>query len=323
MSLHCKKFLPILFLLFRFYVHANEEPVTDLYHFNYYLANPAVAGANDCTYAMFGTSFNWVGMDNAPMTQLLAVQTRLQRGVGLGGYVFNDRNGYMLQQGLQFTTAYHINLTENQKHTLKPEEKRQLSFALSGKVFNRSFSSDFTPQNPNDPVYFNMSPVWAFNTNAGIYYVSYGFFTGFSAYNLLPMKMWDSSVNDTEPYLPMTFRFLIGNKFNTGLEGSIEPSMMCKADVNGVIDLDLNLKYAHEFESGNNSAWWLQASYRNSFETNTIYNKKIFAMTGFTRSKFHFGYSFGLDLNKLRSHNYGTHQLMLGYTFCRVKHFCR
>lgn len=322
MSSHLKKFFPTLFLVFWiFYIYANEEPVNDLYHFNYYLANPAVAGANDCTYAMLGASFNWVGMEDAPMTQLLAVQTRLQHGVGLGGYVFNDRNGYVLQQGLQFTVAYHINLTEN-KYTFRTEKDRQLSFAVSGKVFNRSFSSDFIPQNPNDPAYFDMSPFSVFNTNAGIYYVSYGFFTGLSAYNLIPMKMWDSSIDNTEPYMPMTFRFLIGNKFNIDAE-SIEPSIMCKANVNGAIDLDLNLKYAHEFESDNNSAWCLQASYRSSFETNAIYSKKIFAMAGFTLNKFHFGYSFGLDLNRLIYHNYGTHQLMLGYTFCHVKRFCR
>ncbi|MBE6313280.1 MAG: type IX secretion system membrane protein PorP/SprF, partial [Bacteroidales bacterium] len=39
--------------------------------------------------------------------------------------------------------------------------------------------------------------------------------------------------------------------------------------------------------------------------------------------KFRVGYAFNLDLNKLVSHNYGTHELMLGYSFCHTSKFCR
>ena len=343
-----KKLVPIVLLLcWTANSFAYEEPVNDLYYFNYYLANPALAGANDCTYAMLGASFNWTGMDKAPMTQMLSVQSRLPRGVGLGGYIFNDRNGYVYQQGLQLSVAYHINMSKGLRYTLnKVEAERQLSFAISGKLFNRGYSSDFHPE-ANDPAYFDIADFFAFNANVGTYFVSYGFFTGLSVYNLLPMRMWASSVNNIEPYMPVTFQFLIGNAFSFDYEqtNSIEPSLMCKADLNGAIDFDINLKYTRQFVDAPNSAWWLQLAYRSSLETANPNNagpfqrlypelfqnskieryqpKKLYVMTGFVLNKFHIGYSFGLDLNELMYHNFGSHQIMLGYTFCHVKRFCR
>ncbi|MFA6780375.1 MAG: type IX secretion system membrane protein PorP/SprF, partial [Paludibacteraceae bacterium] len=73
---------------------AQEEIVYDQYHFNYYLVNPAVAGAERCSHLMLTGKFQWVGMDDAPMTQSLSFRTRVLKNVGLGAYVYNDKNGY-------------------------------------------------------------------------------------------------------------------------------------------------------------------------------------------------------------------------------------
>ena len=44
--------------------------------------------------------------------------------MGLGGYIFNDKNGLVSRTGLQLTYAYHIWF-----------DQTQLSFGLSGSVF--------------------------------------------------------------------------------------------------------------------------------------------------------------------------------------------
>ncbi|MBP5455854.1 MAG: type IX secretion system membrane protein PorP/SprF, partial [Paludibacteraceae bacterium] len=51
---------------------AQDEIVYDQYHFNYYLVNPAVAGAERCSHLMLTGKFQWMGMDDAPMTQTLS-----------------------------------------------------------------------------------------------------------------------------------------------------------------------------------------------------------------------------------------------------------
>ncbi|MEE0910858.1 MAG: type IX secretion system membrane protein PorP/SprF, partial [Paludibacteraceae bacterium] len=44
-------------------VAAQDEIVCDQYHFNYYLVNPAVAGAERCTHLMLTGKFQWVGVE--------------------------------------------------------------------------------------------------------------------------------------------------------------------------------------------------------------------------------------------------------------------
>ncbi|MBP5455806.1 MAG: type IX secretion system membrane protein PorP/SprF, partial [Paludibacteraceae bacterium] len=61
-----------LFSCTTFFLRAQDEIVYDQYHFNYYLVNPAVAGAERCSHLMLTGKFQWMGMDDAPMTQTLS-----------------------------------------------------------------------------------------------------------------------------------------------------------------------------------------------------------------------------------------------------------
>ncbi len=304
-------------------VFAQEDPVANQYYFNYYLANPAVAGATDCTYFMFTNSFNWVGLDaDAPMTQTLSFQTRLQNSMGIGAYIFNDRNGYSLQQGAQFTLAYHIDLSDGRRYMRQQVRRdRQLSFGVSGKVFNRGYSSDFNPD-PTNPAYQDMSDSQVFNANVGAYFTSYGFFTGLSAFNLVPTKMSASNV-DLEPIIPLTFELLLGNEFELNHKESLEPSLMYKFSADEAMDLDLNLKYSKEFNKNRDNAWWVQATFRGVLDPNHVQTNKLIGMVGFKLNKFYLAYAYGADLNRLIRYSYATHQIMLGYTFCHVDKFCR
>ena len=80
-------------------VSAQEELIYSQYHFNYYLVNPALAGAEPCHHFMISNRAQWVGMADAPMTQLLTYRGRVWRNVGIGAYLYNDRNGYSNQAG--------------------------------------------------------------------------------------------------------------------------------------------------------------------------------------------------------------------------------
>ena len=74
--------------------NAQDEIVCDQYHFNYYLVNPAVAGAERCTHLMLTGKFQWVGVEDAPMTQTLSFRTRILQSWGIGAYLYNDKNGF-------------------------------------------------------------------------------------------------------------------------------------------------------------------------------------------------------------------------------------
>ncbi|MBR5972914.1 MAG: type IX secretion system membrane protein PorP/SprF, partial [Paludibacteraceae bacterium] len=65
-----KKILTTVFsCAFLLHAYAKEEIVCNQYHFNYYLVNPAVAGAERCTHLMLTGRFQWMGQEDHPMTQ--------------------------------------------------------------------------------------------------------------------------------------------------------------------------------------------------------------------------------------------------------------
>ena len=91
-----KKYLVIAILSLTSIVSlsAQEEIVYNQYHFNYYLANPELAGAEPCSHFMLTNKFQWVGMDEFPMIQTLSFRTRALDRIGIGAFLYNDRNGY-------------------------------------------------------------------------------------------------------------------------------------------------------------------------------------------------------------------------------------
>ncbi|MBP5307193.1 MAG: type IX secretion system membrane protein PorP/SprF, partial [Paludibacteraceae bacterium] len=70
---------------------AQEYPVNNQYYFNYYLVNPAVAGAAKCHYFMLTHKQQWMGIDDAPYTTSLSYQGRWRNSVGVGAYLYNDK----------------------------------------------------------------------------------------------------------------------------------------------------------------------------------------------------------------------------------------
>ena len=113
---------------------AQEELIYNQYHYNYYLVNPALAGAEPCSHFMITNRMQWVGMNDFPMTQLASFKTRVWDNVGIGAYLFHDRNGYSNRAGGQVTFAYHIPLSNGRQFSKKKSYDRQLSFGEIGRA---------------------------------------------------------------------------------------------------------------------------------------------------------------------------------------------
>lgn len=305
---------------------AQEYPIYNQYHFNFYLVNPALAGANDCSYFMVTHKQQWIGIDDAPYTTSFSYQTRFNGNIGMGMYVYNDNNGYSRQQGAQLTAAYHIPMSEGAKYTRAVRRDRQLSFAVSAKFFNYGFDPDLYEQISTarydqalQGVYLN--DVMAFNANVGAYFTSYGFFTGLTFTNLARMRMPSFDVN-LEPILPLNGFFLLGNEFDMRNDETLEPSLMYKFNSLGEMALDINARYSRKIPREQFS-WWLQLTARMNFDQGDFQALNAMPILGLQFNKFHMAYAYALDLNRLIRYNYGTHELMLGYTMCYTEKFCR
>lgn len=300
---------------------AQEYPVYNQYHFNYYLANPAVAGANDCHYFMLTHKQQWTGISDAPYTTTVSYQGRFKHNIGLGMYIYNDKNGYSKQQAGQLSFAYHIPMDAGNRYIKKSSHERQLSFAASIKLYDYSFDADeFKALKNEDPAIADLGSETAFNANFGAYYTSYGFFAGLTLTNLSRMKM-PTYNDDMEPDMPLTGLLLVGNEFEIDRDESIEPSLMLKATSASEYAMDINAKYSRTLNDEH--SYWIQLTYRQNFDDGAYQAINLMPMVGFQVKKWHFAYAYDIDLNRLVRYNYGTHELMLGYTFCYTSRFCR
>jgi type IX secretion system PorP/SprF family membrane protein len=199
---------------------------------------------------------------------------------------------------------------------------RQLSFALSAKFFNYGFDDQlYKDITGNDPAMADLSSMLEMNTNVGVYYTSYGFFTGLTCTNLLNTKM-PSYESDKEPVLPFNGFYLIGNEFQATESETIEPSLMYKFSSRGEMALDLNCKYMRAVPRDKFS-YWVQLTFRQNIDKGNYQTLNLMPMLGFQYNKFHMAYAFDVDMNRLIRYNYGTHEIMLGYTMCYVERFCR
>lgn len=296
-------------------IKAQEKVIYDQYHFNYYLINPAVAGADKCSHMMLTTKNNWVGLEG-PSTQALSFRTRLNtKNIGLGAIAFNDQTPNFSNIGAQVTFAYHIPMSDGSRYLRDVKLERQLSFGLSAKVNQVAYQSHGTTD-PADVSFSETVP----NANLGVYYIDYGFFTGLSVSNVVPYEMVNFGLQE-EP-APTTLFYFVGYGFDLQDQRKIEPSVNFNYDMHGRKQLELNLKYSSNNEVSN-VGFWSQLSYRHNMDDGAGKPLSLIPMVGLRLNKFQLAYAFNLTLNEIAKYNYGTHELMLAYSFCIPKEFCR
>jgi type IX secretion system PorP/SprF family membrane protein len=316
-----RKITLLLTLLLGFCLHssAQEYTVYNQYHFHYYLMNPALAGAAECTHFMLTHKQQWIGLDEAPYTTILSFQTRTQSRLGIGAYLYNDRNGYSYQQGGEFTLAYHIPMSRGYRYSRANNLERQLSFGVSGKFYHYQLSQEVIDIANTTGEYIQVKDGFYPNANFGVFYQSYHFFTGLSVTNLIPVKI--DMYGEDEPIRPFTAMYQVGYGIDAGRNLQLEPSAVFKIDQDSRNQLDLGFRAIQHLDDRDIS-WWAGAILKQSFDDGY---QPLVLLPNFTIriGKFRLGYAVNIDLNKLVSHNYSSHEIMLGYSLCSTKKFCR
>jgi len=104
--------LTVLLLAASAAVYAQQDPMYNQYLFNAYTINAAEAGARNYGTASLLYRWQWQGIDGAPTTGSVGVETNLSKGWGIGFNVVDDRIGPTSNQTINLATAYHISITE-------------------------------------------------------------------------------------------------------------------------------------------------------------------------------------------------------------------
>ena len=239
------RIIPVIFLLaVMTEARGQQYPMYSQYIMNGFLINPSYAGSDGFTTFGITAREQWTGIPNAPSTYAAAFQTRILRDsyitkstnvrkkidrptkggrVGVGGYLFADRNGIMSRTGVQMTYAYHIPIAEEQ----------QLSFglALTAYQYFVDINGALMPDDVNDEFLNNYDQVvYIPDANFGVSYITRKYYAGFAMTNLFrgSLMIGNGGVNDNSElghyFLTGGARFYFGDN-----NWMVEPSMMLKS----------------------------------------------------------------------------------------------
>lgn len=279
-------------------IFAQQDPQFSHYMYNTVSVNPAYAGSRDVLNITGLHRSQWLGLDGAPTTQTLSMNTPLRnKKMGVGFSVVNDRIGPINQTFIYADYSYAVNLTK----TLK------LAFGLKAGVnwFQPKIATLETVQG-NDPSFVNstLETVIKPNVGAGIYLHSEKFYIGASAPRLLQNKFNLGTGNtDTTAVKELRHMFFIaGYIWTVNRQLKLKPTAQVKMVQNAPISIDATVEaiIRDKFSIG--------AGYR--------YGDSYYGMVGYQfTNQFRAGFAYDYTSTRLQNVNNGTVELMLSYDF--------
>ncbi len=285
-------------------VVAQQTPVYSQYFVNGFVINPALAGSDGTLKFEVAARDYLIGIKESPMTftasgngRLLRKKVSVKNGkprsqsgrVGMGGLVYNDRNGLVNRIGFQYTYAYHIDLRNS-----------QLSLGLSAALSQTRIDAAKLDFNDPEPLLKDGFGNLAYVPDAalGIFYKKEAYYAGLTVSNL-----FQRSLNFGEfdyNYVMYRHYFLLGGtSFDVGKEAYIAPSFLVKATSNRMYQAEIATRFSYKDDV------WMAVSYR---------TPKIAAlMVGVRAGKLFFGYTYEYNFDTIRSYSYGSQELCVIY----------
>ena len=303
---------------------AQQKPQYTQYVFNSYLLNPAVSGIENYTDMKAGYRSQWSGLQGAPVTSYLTVNTPIgadfiggdATAVGQGGgtdpysrsytrdymasephhgigfQVVSDKTGPIQQTTMDFSYAYHLGLTS----------KLNLALGVSAGVNHISLNTnEITLENPLDPAISNgNNSQWKPDLGAGIWAYSGNYYFGASVQQLLKQNLYfNTSSTVTQSQTVPHYFFTAGVKVPVNDDVSLLPSVLVKLIQPVPTTFDVNLKMAFQ------DVFWIGGSYRK--------DDSFGALAGFNiNSSINVGYSYDFTTSALKTVSNGSHEIVIG-----------
>jgi type IX secretion system PorP/SprF family membrane protein len=294
---------------------AQQLPIYSQYLYNKFLINPAVAGSDGYTSINLTAREQWVGYYGAPRTYSVSMQTRLLKRsyilkqtsarrqvfrpksdgkVGLGGYVFSDKNGIVHRTGFQASYSYHM--------WLRQSTQLSMGLALTGfhyKIDEREINFG----DPNEPWLNSDMRRGMFIPDAtfGIYLLNAQYSLGFSADQLFEAsaRIGDSGFKDFK--LDRHYYLFGSYNFRMNYIVEIQPSFMLLMSDQLKPQADIGATYIYD------QSFWAGLAVRTS--------GALIANVGVQYQNIFIGYSFDFTLQEIQRVTYGTHEITVAVKF--------
>jgi type IX secretion system PorP/SprF family membrane protein len=277
----------------------QQLPQYTQYMFNDFVINPAIAGVHNYYQIRTNHRFQWVGMEDPPMTNSIAFYgPHAKWNMGYGGYIYNDVTGPTSRTGVTGAYAYNIAVTGDIRLSMGIAASL-LQFRIDGTQLN--------PKDVSDPAILDMTST-SYMPDAGIgaYLYAEEFYVGLSVAQLLNnnVRIFENKngLNRLKTQVNLTGAY----RFQVDRDWSLEPSVMIKAAAPREFGFDITAR----------TEWrkmvWGAVSYR--------YHEAIAILLGYSYEEIlFFGYAYDIGITSLRKYNTGTHEIMIGYRFNDIK----
>ena len=271
------------------------------YMYNTSNVNPAYAGSRDVLSIFALHRTQWVGLDGAPVTNTININTPIGSNIGIGLGIINDRIGVSDENNISADFSYTIQASDNYK----------LAFGLkaSANILNIAFDKlSYAVADPSFETNLNkkISP----NIGTGLYFYSDNTYIGLSVPNFLETRHYDrtSTINSAKITAQerMHFYFIAGHVFDLSENIQFKPSLLTKI-VQGAplqIDASANFMINQKFIIGGAYRWSAAASVMAGFQINESWL---------------IGYGFDLETTRLKAYNSGSHEVFLRYELPKQK----
>ncbi len=278
-------------------VSGQQDPQFTQYMYNTISVNPAYAGSRGHLTALLMHRSQWVGVNGAPTTQVLAVDGPMGNNLGLGLVLSHDALGPSSEAFVDANVSYTIKLDEN---------GRKLSFGLKGG--GRLFNVDFTKgllENPDVAFQSNIENKFFPTIGAGVYYHTAKSYLGLAIPNFFSQDHYDGQ--ELEIASERLHYYLIGGKIiDLTPDIKFKPAFFVKWVPGAplIADLSANTMIMETFTAGLAYRW----------------DDSFSALLGLQISPdLSAGYSYDLTTSKLANYTSGTHEIFLRYEFKTVE----
>ena len=176
-----KKLIPaILFFSFSNFLLGQQLIESSQYIKSLAVFNPAVAGTQEKLSANLGARKQWMGFEDAPQSQNINFQYRINKSLGFSAIASNHSWGLSRKSGVGFGVNY----------IMKANKDYNLSFGINTSLNQFGINrSKVITENPDDmAVYDGIKNQLFLDFGASIFASSNQFFWGISAINLLESK---------------------------------------------------------------------------------------------------------------------------------------